>query len=82
MSQNAMFVKLLELRALQEDLNRYVDSLIGVISEESPAEEIKKGRLEGALNPFKSFFNYFSMPLQFFKRGPYEKDFFDRISLF
>jgi hypothetical protein len=82
MSQNAMFVKLLELRALQEDLNRYVDSLIGIGPEEHPAEEVKKGRLEGALDPAKRFFGYFTMPLQLFKKGPYESDFFDRISLF
>ncbi len=79
MSQNVMFVKLLEMRAMQEDLNRYVDGLIGV-AKELPQEEVKKGRK--TLEPAKNFFAYFSMPFQFLKRGPYEKDFYDRISLF
>ena len=80
MSQNVMFVKLLEMKAMQEDLNRYVDSLIGV-AKEPPLPEKKKKR-KGSLEPAKNFFAYFSLPMKFFSRGPYEKDFYDRISLF
>lgn len=77
LSQNALLAKLLELRAKQAEVNRYVDELIGV----GPA------RVEGkALSfndsdfwkPFRGFFDWFNLNFEFSKGGPYERDFEDR----
>ncbi len=77
MSQNAMFVKLLELFAKKDEFNSYVDSLLGIrkYPEGKRLTFEEKGR-----GPVTKFFDYFSMPFQFMKHGPYERDFDDRIT--
>jgi hypothetical protein len=68
-SQNAMLVKCLELRAKQEEIERYVDQLIGI---KSKPEEEKK--------PVIKIRKFPELPIKFFKRGPYESNFEDRIT--
>jgi len=46
LSQNAMFVKLLELRAKQEEIDRYIDSLLGVKPEHEDIEEFILERIK------------------------------------
>jgi hypothetical protein len=79
MSQNVLLTKLLELAAKQEELNKYVDELIGIkynIPGKRPNIE-SKNYLGGA-NKFLGKNLFFGM--QFWKSGPYEKDFFDRLT--
>ncbi|MCD6216165.1 MAG: hypothetical protein J7J92_03815 [Candidatus Aenigmarchaeota archaeon] len=45
-------------------------------------KEKKRGFLTKITDPIHSFFNYFGIPLKFLKRGPYERDFYDRIPNF
>jgi hypothetical protein len=78
MSQNAMFAKLLELRAKQVEFDDYTNNLLGI---QTP----KKGKRPGIdeknrLENVKKFFEYFSLNFQFFKAGPYESDFEDRLT--
>ncbi|MBI3190358.1 hypothetical protein HYZ41_01495 [archaeon] len=78
MSQNAMFVKLLELKAKQEEFNKYVDSILGI---PHYIKGLRPSTKEN--NPFghvKSFFDTFSIPLKFSKKGPYERDWDERIT--
>ncbi|MFH0832917.1 MAG: hypothetical protein V1900_04310 [Candidatus Aenigmatarchaeota archaeon] len=87
MSENVMLTKLLELKAKQEELNRYVDGLIGIGPGDLSVEQIegqkkwqKEGKLDKYLEYGADFFSYLSMPLQFMKHGPYERDMRDRIT--
>ncbi len=78
MSQNAMFAKLLELKAKQEEFEDYVNNLLGFATP-------KKGRAlkigeKDRLGPARNFFDWFSLNFQFFKRGPYERDFDERLT--
>lgn len=77
MSQNALFVKLLELKAKQEEMNRYVDDLIGT-GAKNPAGAPLKFEEKDRLEPLKKFFDWFSLNFEFRKGGPYERDFEDR----
>ncbi len=79
MSANALFVKLLELRAKQEDMNRYIDSLMGIGPKaiEGKIPEYKERRY---LQPLKNFAGFFGLNMQFIKRGPYERDYKDRMT--
>ncbi|MDI6720807.1 MAG: hypothetical protein QMD85_00350 [Candidatus Aenigmarchaeota archaeon] len=80
MSKNVMFLKLLELEAKREELNRYIDNLLGIKREmagEVYKSEEKKDRLKYA----RKFTDFFGFPFKFYKgRGPYERDFDDRIT--
>lgn len=81
MSKNVLFVKLLELEAKREELNKYIDSLLGVkrdVAGSSYNPEIRKDKFRHA----KKFMDTFGLDkFQFFKgRGPYERDFEDRIT--
>jgi hypothetical protein len=79
MSQNVLFVKLLELKAKQEEFNKYVDDLLGIphpIHGRAPALKKKKD----TLRPVKNFFDTFSLPIQFIRRGPYERDWDERLT--
>lgn len=78
MSQNAMFAKLLELKAKQEEFNKYVDNMLGISRPIKGTQPMLKNG--SAVKPVLDFFNYFSIPLQMFKKGPYERDFDERIS--
>lgn len=69
MSQNVMFTKLLELEAKKYEMNRYVDEMVGeIVKGPSGQDEITKERLA----PARKFLDNFSLPLTFFKKGPYE----------
>jgi hypothetical protein len=78
MSQNAMFAKLLEMKAKQEDFEKYVNDLLGIPTKvEGKALKIEeKDRFE----PVKKFFDFFALNFQFMKRGPYERDFDERLT--
>ncbi len=78
MSQNVVFVKMLELLAKQEEFDRYVDELIGVAKPLPGRKPQKKERRIG--DRIDTFLRYFSIPMQLFKRGPYERDFDERIA--
>lgn len=81
MSQNAMFTKLLELKAKQEEMNRYVDELLGI----GPAKvegEVLSFSEKDYIAPFRSFFDWFSLNFALRKGGPYERDFDDRYTKF
>ena len=80
MTQNVLFVKLLELKAKQEELNRYIDNLIGV-GPGHPHREEEKQR-PAVVQKLNKFWDYFDMGMTFIKRGPYERDFIDRITKF
>jgi hypothetical protein len=73
LSQNALLVKILELRAKEEEMERYVNRLIGLPVEPGPEEK-----------PYvpKQPFQFPNFGLRFFKPGPYEHDFDDRIAKF
>ena len=79
MSANALFVKLLELKAREEDMNRYIDSLMGIgpkpLKGKTPAYKERK-----YLAPIRRFIEFFGLNLQFYKKGPYERDFEERIT--
>lgn len=80
MSENALFCKLLELKAEQELMEQHVNNLLGVHkpvrgSVPKYAKESEKG------NPVAKLFDKFSMPFEFAKNhGPYERDFADRLT--
>ncbi|MBI2579846.1 MAG: hypothetical protein HYW27_03015 [Candidatus Aenigmarchaeota archaeon] len=80
MSKNVLFVKLLELEAKKEDMNRYIENLLGIkrdVAGSSHKPEIRKDKLRHA----RKFANAFGFNFQLFKgRGPYERDFDERIS--
>ncbi len=75
MSQNAVFTKLLELRAKQQEMEHYIDKLLGI---HKPA--IGKQPYAGKESTVSKILDKFTFPLQFAKRGPYERDFNDRIT--
>ncbi len=77
LSQNALFVKLLELKAKQEEMNRYVDELIGTGPANVEGKALKFDDKD-YLESFKKFFEWFSLDFAFRKGGPYERDFEDR----
>lgn len=78
MSQNAMFAKLLELKAIKESFEDYVNNLLGFATPKKGKrlDLGEKERLKGA----KDFLDWFSLNFQFFKRGPYERDWDERIT--
>ncbi|MFH0949374.1 MAG: hypothetical protein V1802_02710 [Candidatus Aenigmatarchaeota archaeon] len=77
LSQNALFVKMLELRAKQEELNQYINRLLGIGSEIKGDSAIEQ---KSIFDSVKGFLNYFSIPMSLIKRGPYEHDFDERIT--
>jgi hypothetical protein len=77
-SLNILFVKLLEMKAKQEEFERYIDGLLGVERAATELTEVKEKK--DYLEPFTKFFDYFSIAFGFLKRGPYEKTGKDRIS--
>ncbi len=81
LTQNAMLVKLLELKAKQEDFERDVNEFLGITNEmpaESPVTEKKKNPLEQV----GSFLSSTGLSMKFFKTGPYERDMQDRLTKF
>jgi hypothetical protein len=77
MSLNVMFVKLLELAAKQEEFNKYVDDMLG-IAHKIPGKAHTPKKDGG--NPIADLLDKVNINLMFFKRGPYERDFNDRIT--
>jgi len=78
LSQNAMFAKLLELKAKQQEFEKYINDLLGMPTrvKGKAADITQKNRLE----PAKKFFDWFALNFQLFKSGPYEKDFDERLT--
>lgn len=88
MSQNTLYAKLLEMQAKKVELDHYVDKLIGVIDQNCPICKHDTG------NKFEIPYKYDETPVQkinnvlqsvglnfqFFKKGPYERDFDERIT--
>ncbi len=72
LSQNALLVKILELKAKEEELERYINQLLGLYVLPEPEEPYQP----------KQPFQLPTFGLKFFKRGPYERDFDDRITKF
>ncbi len=110
-SRNVMLVKLLELLAMREDFNRYVDNLLGVKHEVPLPEEGKYQKATGEKKRYEEggmteeerkkyeekqkrketmgkimsvpmdFLGFFTMGrFRFMKRGPYERDFAERLT--
>ncbi|MBI2583717.1 MAG: hypothetical protein HYW25_03560 [Candidatus Aenigmarchaeota archaeon] len=71
MSQNALLVKMLELKAKEQELERYISELLGIAPEPGPGKQ-------PLIKPRKSSGSW----LKFFKSGPYERDFENRITKF
>jgi len=131
MSQNVLLVKLLELKAKEEEFENYIDEILGlgekrkieklkkelsgmstkekilylkrnfpkasdeeiksklnVIGENVPLEEIKKYKIrtyesiDKLKKAWERFSDFFGLDFRFFKFGPYEKDFENRITKF
>ncbi len=85
MSKNAMFCKLLQLKAKQEETQQYINKLLGL-----PATE-EKSILEGdrydekkirSLKKARDFLEWFGMQAQLYKGGPYERDWDERLTKF
>ncbi len=79
LSQNVLVVKLLELLAKQEEFDRYVDELIGV-AKPIPGKKFEQKKERRTLDRVNAFLENFSIDMLFFKRGPYEHDFDERIT--
>lgn len=77
MSENALFCKLLELKAKQQEMEDYINRLLGIhepVRGKKPSDEKKE-------NKVSKFFEKFSLPFEFAKTGgPYERDFNDRLA--
>ena len=82
LSQNAMLAKLLELRAKQEELNRYVEELIGTGPKKILGSVPGMPESTDYYDPIRKFFDWFSLNFAFRKGGPYERDFEDRYTKF
>ncbi|MFH7918191.1 MAG: hypothetical protein QW631_02695, partial [Candidatus Aenigmatarchaeota archaeon] len=132
MSQNVLLVKLLELKAKEEEFERYINRLLGLeskveierlkkelidmkkedkirylsrnfsnlseeeikakleaIGEHVDIEEVKRYMVkkkekfyEPLLKAWEKFSDFFGLDFKFIKRGPYEKDFENRITKF
>lgn len=70
MSQNALLAKLLELKAKQEEMERYVDELLGLKPKPEAGKPLELKKKEEYKAPWG---------LRFFKPKSYESDFDDRI---
>jgi len=76
MSQNVLLTKLLELKAKQEEFNRYVDMLLGIphpIHGKRYEPKFGKGPLNRIADALSSHF-------MLFKRGPYEREWDERLT--
>lgn len=78
MSQNALFVKILELKAKHEELNQHIDSLLGISPEKSETRLEKEK--QSKFKYVKKFFDTLNVGMEFAKKGPYERDFDERIT--
>ncbi|MBI4162902.1 MAG: hypothetical protein HY513_04415 [Candidatus Aenigmarchaeota archaeon] len=85
MSKNAMFCKLLQLKAKEEETQQYINKLLGlpVTNEEALLAgkqfEPKKTR---SIQKARDFFGWFGMNFQLYKGGPYERDWDERLTKF
>lgn len=81
MSQNVMFVKLLDLKARQEELENYVNRLLGIKGPLGASGQYSEEEKETFSDNVKQFLDYFSLTFANIKKGgPYERDFDERIS--
>lgn len=76
MSQNAAFCKMLELKAREEEMEQYVDKMLGM---HKPPRAVARHEEKGK-NIISKALDKFSMAFEFAKPGPYERDFNDRIA--
>ena len=79
-SENALFAKLLELKAEQELMEQHVNNLLGIRDpvRGTVPKYFKKSQKDSAA---AKFMDNFSMAFQFAKgHGPYERDFADRLT--
>ena len=86
-SKNVLFVKILEMMAKQYELNRYVENLLGIKETDRDVRsvsgkpmETKEERIGKIRSTTGRFFDFFSLPFGFFKKGPYERDFDERLT--
>ncbi|MBS3051342.1 MAG: hypothetical protein J4400_04280 [Candidatus Aenigmarchaeota archaeon] len=78
MSENALFCKLLELKAEQELMEQHVNRLLGI---HEPVRGTVPKYAQKEESPVTKFLDKFPMPFQFAKNhGPYERDFADRLT--
>ena len=86
MSQNVLFCKILELFAQQNEFDNYVNDLLGLRHNRNiESKDIKKYHketkgIEKFSNEIMEALGKFGLSVQALKPGPYEKDFFERIS--
>ena len=80
MSQNALFAKLLELKAKEEEFENYVNTLLGVEADKTKLTSSiaeRKGRWQKLYDALEKV----DMGMRFWKtKGPYERDFDDRVT--
>ncbi|MCX6815792.1 MAG: hypothetical protein NT120_02990 [Candidatus Aenigmarchaeota archaeon] len=77
MSRNVVLTKLLELKAKQEELDMYVDTLLGIPHKISGKPSIFKPEKE---NKIGDLFDKLGMKFNFMKRGPYEREWDERLT--
>ena len=84
MSQNCVFVKILELKAKQAEFEHYVDSLLGVRNEKcpkcNPQGDPFKWKENKVKEKLRNEMDYLGLDFQFIKGGPYERDFEEMIT--
>ena len=80
-TENVLVTKLLELLAKREEMNRYIDQLLGIHKELS-GKKMEIGKPSFAKQTFENFFDFFGMRFALLKRGPYERDIENRVVRF
>ena len=79
-SNNAVMCKLLEKAAKEEEMERYVNDLLGLHTEVEGDAIILKEQKDNVSSKLVNALSGIGHDFQFFKgRGPYERDFNDRI---
>ncbi len=88
MSQNILYAKMLELEAKKVEFNHYIDKLIGVRGPDCPVCKHETGQTkpykyeekQGSMGKIKDALEKFGLNFTFFKSGPYERDWDERIT--
>ena len=74
LTHNAMLVKLLEAKAHEEELNRYINQLLGIHKEKFNENEKKTKNGIKIGKKASDFFSWFGLNFNVLKRGPYESN--------
>ena len=77
MTQNVVFCKLLELKAKQQEMEHHIDKLLGVYK--SPQGKVPTYAVKNE-SAISKVLDKFSMTFEMAKRGPYERDFDERLT--